>query len=611
MAWWQYFTKMKINMKILPIKAHYFLIFAGTAPVLPFLPVYGRQQGISPAGIGLIYTILPFVGLIVKTASGALSDWLRIHRGMFLSSIVVCLIGFFSIYFVPAVPQNSNQELAHVKLDCTQSATFFKYCFSKDKCGQNDFLDRISGNYTSTCEVRCHSDEEDIKNICNAWNLSSVCQEGELNFTASSTLSDYSLEHLCTFFPILEIAVTGEEVSDPTCPAQTTINCTLLCKDNSLMSYLGAPLTVPPTSIDELLSHHQFWLYVLCFIIAWCGLAVTVVMSDTVCFQLLGSEGNRYGEQRLFGSLGWGALVIVAGALIDYSSLGLPEKDYTPAFVLSFAILFVDVLAATRLEIEGSERRTGTAGSVARLICEPRIVLFILCCVVVGISTGILWTFQLMLVEDIAFGWDCHFGALKLLQGLIMGVQCFGGELPFFFLSGWFIKKLGHVHAMSLVIGVFGIRYILYYTVTNPWVFLPIELLNGFTFGIFYATMTSYASHVAPSGTEATMQGIVGAAFEGIGVATGGFIGGSLFFTVGGPKTFLYTGIFNVAFTVIHVILQLLLSNFRPQSTPVVIHTEEGVTSPLLPATQPPPTTRMAHGVSKNSFPPPHGNERK
>lgn len=122
-----------------------------------------------------------------------------------------------------------------------------------------------------------------------------------------------------------------------------------------------------------------------------------------------------------------------------------------------------------------------------------------------------------MLVEDVAYEWDCHFGALKLLQGLIMGVQCFGGEIPFFFLSGWFIQKLGHVNAMSLVIGVFGIRYILYYTVVNPWLFLPIELLNGFTFGIFYATMTSYASRVAPPGTEATMQGIVGAAFEGIG----------------------------------------------------------------------------------------------
>ncbi|XP_071519620.1 major facilitator superfamily domain-containing protein 6 [Panulirus ornatus] len=563
----QYLNKMKINMKYLPVKAHYFLLFAGTAPVLPFLPVYARQQGISPAGIGLIYTVLPFVGLIVKTASGALSDWLRIHRGMFLSAIVVCALGFFSIYFTPAVPQKPSHALAHVKLYCNDSSTSFKHCFSKDKCGQSDFLNSISGNYTTDCEVICDAHETEALNICDAWNVSSVCEGGELNLTASTNLHDNDQEHLCTFFPILDITVAGQELADSTCPTEITINCSMVCDDGSFMNYLDAPVTVPPSTYHELLSYYQFWLYVLTVVIAWCGLGVTVVMSDTICFQVLGDNANKYGEQRMFGSLGWGSLAVIAGALIDYSSSGLPEKDYTPAFVLSLAILFLDLLTATRLEVEGSERHTGTAGSVARLICEPRIVLFVLCCVVVGTSTGILWTFQLMLVEDVAFEWDCHFEALKLLQGLIMGVQCFLGELPFFFLSGWFIKKMGHVNAMSLVIGVFGLRYIIYYTVTNPWVFLPVELLNGFTFGIFYATMTSYASYVAPSGTEATMQGIVGAAFEGIGVAIGGFVGGSLFFTVGGPKMFLYTGIFNMIFSVVHIVLQVLLSRCRPEST--------------------------------------------
>ncbi|KAG7161239.1 Major facilitator superfamily domain-containing protein 6-like 8 [Homarus americanus] len=542
MPWHQCWSKMKINMKLLPIKAHYFLLFAGTAPILPFLPVYARQQGFSDAGIGIIYTILPFIGLIMKTASGAISDWLRIHRGI--------------IYFTPAVPQKPNNELAHARLDCNGSSTFFSYCISQDKCGHNDFLNSIVDNYTVNCQVRCGTDEEDTGKICDAWNVSSSCQNSEFNFTASTNLFDNDRGDRCTYFPISNVTAAGKEVIEPTCPALSTVNCSLLCDDGSFMNYLGAPLTIPPSTYDELLSYHQFWIYLVCFIVAWCGLAITVVMSDTICFKLLGAEGNKYGEQRLFGSVGWGLLVVVAGGLIDYASLGRPEKDYTPAFVLSLAILFLDLLAATRLEVEGSERRTGTAGSVARLICEPRIVLFILCCIV------------LLLVEDIAFKWDCHFGALKLLQGLIMGVQCFGGELPFFFLSGWFIKKLGHVHAMSLVIAVFGIRFILYYTLANPWLFLPVELLNGFTFGIFYATMTSYASHVAPSGTEATMQGIVGAAFEGIGIATGGFVGGSLYFSVGGSKTFLYTGIFNLICTVLHVVLQILLSTFRPQSTP-------------------------------------------
>ena len=55
--------------------------------------------------------------------------------------------------------------------------------------------------------------------------------------------------------------------------------------------------------------------------------------------------------------------------------------------------------------------------------------------------------------------------------------------------------------------------------IQNPWLFLPVEVLQGLTFGLFYSTMTSYASVVALPGTEATMQAMVGASFEGLGKA--------------------------------------------------------------------------------------------
>lgn len=95
---------------------------------------------------------------------------------------------------------------------------------------------------------------------------------------------------------------------------------------------------------------------------------------------------------------------------------------------------------------------------------------------------------------------------MKTLQGLAMGIQCFGGELPFFFISGWLLKKIGHINAMTLVLFTFGIRLFLYSLLTNPWLVLPIELMQGVTFGVFYSTMATYASIVAPPGTSATLQ---------------------------------------------------------------------------------------------------------
>lgn len=87
-----------------------------------------------------------------------------------------------------------------------------------------------------------------------------------------------------------------------------------------------------------------------------------------------------------------------------------------------------------------------------------------------------------------------------------MGIQSFGGDLPFFFISGWFINKIGLINCMSLVLLMFGVRLNLYSFLSNPWWILPIELLQGITFALFYSTMTTYATIIAPSGTSATLQ---------------------------------------------------------------------------------------------------------
>jgi MFS family permease len=154
---------------------------------------------------------------------------------------------------------------------------------------------------------------------------------------------------------------------------------------------------------------------------------------------------------------------------------------------------------------------------------------------------------------------------IKILQGLISIVQCFGGELPFFYVSSWFIKKLGHDHCMTLVLAGFALRFILYSIITHPWLILPIELLQGVTYGIFYSNMASYAYVISPPGSVATVQGIVGAAFEGIGVGFGSLVGGFLYKNISGRTTFRTFGIFTAIFCLLHHIsMKLINTRFTP-----------------------------------------------
>lgn len=143
---------------------------------------------------------------------------------------------------------------------------------------------------------------------------------------------------------------------------------------------------------------------------------------------------------------------------------------------------------------------------VGQMFLSVRCVVFFLWCVAIGLCTALIWNFLFIYLDELAEHYDNGTDYITTLEGLVMSIQCFGGELPFFFMSGWILKRIGHVNAMSLVLFGFGVRFLLYSMLQNPWYILPIELLNGLTFGLFYATMASYASIVAPPGTEATMQ---------------------------------------------------------------------------------------------------------
>lgn len=109
-------------------------------------------------------------------------------------------------------------------------------------------------------------------------------------------------------------------------------------------------------------------------------------------------------------------------------------------------------------------------------------------------------------------------GWTKTLQGLAIGIQCIGGEMPLLFFSGWIIKRIGHTYCMALGLLTFSFRFYMYSIITNPIWILPVEFCSGITFGLFFAVMMEYAKIVAPESAVTTMIGISGALFEGAGM---------------------------------------------------------------------------------------------
>ena len=159
-----------------------------------------------------------------------------------------------------------------------------------------------------------------------------------------------------------------------------------------------------------------------------------------------------------------------------------------------------------------------------------------------------------------------------------------------FIFPGWFLNKMGHVHTMTMILGVMGVRLLAYSFLTNPWYVLPIELLNGLTLGVYWSTMASYAHWIAPAGASSTMQGIFSAIFEGIGItetpllllaqhwhlhgshklcalidiclgtSIGSLLGGAIFQTYGGVVAFRSFGIYALLASAVFSLSHILIS---------------------------------------------------
>lgn len=252
----------------------------------------------------------------------------------------------------------------------------------------------------------------------------------------------------------------------------------------------------------------QLWLFVLLMMFSWAGMAVVDSLGYTLCFTLLGDSPHRFGQQRLWGSVGWGIVSLLSGLLVDAMSRGQVLKDYSGIFYVMLAFMTCDLFAASAIQNVQTVRSPSIVSNVGRLLVTPRIIVFFVWCAAVGVLTSLIWNFMFWHLEELAEAVTGCNGSdnIKTLQGLAMAVQTFGGEIPLFFLSGRLLRGIGHENAMSLVLGALGLRLLCYSLLSNPWWVLPVELLQGFTFGVFITTMSSYASKVAPSGAEATLQ---------------------------------------------------------------------------------------------------------
>lgn len=254
---------------------------------MPYIPTYARQLGVPSTGVGIMYAILPFVGLVSKPTFGALADKFKIGKFIFISAIICTAIFFGSIAFIPPKTTETFMEL-----ECDGTA-HLKTCNVSDDCSlkniELEFLDKD----IMECQLVCLEPNDLFLDLmCNEWNISETCYSSDLissiEMTTFSNISYTTFEQTCLNFPIDKIQFNETKVENPQCNGKAIppLKCSVVCNSSTVMGYIQN--TIIEQMNEPYYSTIQFQLLFLFMALEWAAQAVVVSLSDAICFKLLG-----------------------------------------------------------------------------------------------------------------------------------------------------------------------------------------------------------------------------------------------------------------------------------------------------------------------------------
>ena len=94
--------------------------------------------------------------------------------------------------------------------------------------------------------------------------------------------------------------------------------------------------------------NYQFWLYLWVITLASISFGCGCTFQESLCHQMLGDEADqRYGEHRLWASVGWGLMASVSGYLVDLDSQDSLLANYSWAFLLMLICWVADVVVVS------------------------------------------------------------------------------------------------------------------------------------------------------------------------------------------------------------------------------------------------------------------------
>jgi PPP family 3-phenylpropionic acid transporter len=263
-------------------------------------------------------------------------------------------------------------------------------------------------------------------------------------------------------------------------------------------------------------------------------------MLDSVNLGMLGKARERYGEQRIWGSIGYIFSTLGFGLLLRQT--GLHWLFYAYAIVMVLFLLGLKLLPDQHVTVGGSPWK-----DLGKLITRPQWMFLSAAIALLWLATSGMNNFLGVYIDGL--------GGSASLIGAASSVGALS-EIPVMLYSGRLVSRFGLERMLAFSFVVYAVRFVLYAFMPAPIWALPINMLNGLSFGLFWVCSVMYVSHMAPGSLRATSQTLLAAVLS-LASMVGAPFGGYIFDHSGPTSLFLIYAVFAL------VGLGVLLAGFR------------------------------------------------
>ncbi|XP_051998810.1 major facilitator superfamily domain-containing protein 6-B-like isoform X1 [Xyrauchen texanus] len=569
----------RLDNRLLISKIFYFFFYSAYGSLHPLLAVYYKQLGMTPSQSGLLVGIRYFIEFCSAPFWGIVADRYKKGKAVLLFSVFCwvvfnCGIGFVKPATMSCVMKDPTMALP---------ANLTNNTLSGNHTRQRRYL--IEGLYS---EYGPHSRHIRSLNV-------------------NTTNAPISMPSNSTTVSPLASTVTSKSTST------TVIRTT----SANLREYI---IIFNKEQVDTI-----FLLILLVIIIGEFFSAPAVTIVDTVTLQYLGQHRDRYGLQRMWGSLGWGIAMLSVGIWIDHTHITiliqgsgciLPDyKNYMIAFIAFGVLMTSALIVATQFNFDNRVYWSGEVEAKKEDVEIPQVIqevtlpesssdeapvcpesnpqhfpfkdLFRILCGIrygtvlfvawfMGFGYGFVFTFLYWHLEDLK-GSTTLFGVCSVLSHL--------SELAAYFTSHKLIELVGHIRVLYIGLACNTARYLYISYLENAWIVLPMEVLQGLTHASVWAACISYLSAAVPPALRTSAQGILQGLHLGLGRGCGAMLGGVFVNFFGAAETFRGLGMASLVTLLIFSLIQwlfgqnedkkgtMLAENIPVPSSPVPIAT--------------------------------------